>query len=93
MKTLVAITALSLVAGCTPSTQSAFEKLCAGLTAGYAIFSEVREVAKPTAAALVDTTWQQTEPLCINPPKDPTSAGVRIAAASLIIWKAYREAR
>lgn len=86
---IVAIAVLALT-GCTPSVQSAFDKACSGLTGAYAVFSEVREVARPNTQMLVDAAFKSVNPLCVNPPKDQTEAAVRIAAASLVIWKAYR---
>lgn len=84
---------LMLLAGCTPSTQNAFDKTCSGLRGAYAVFAEVREVVPAKTQVLVDASFKSVNPLCTNPPLDTTEAAVRVAAASLTIWKAYRSAR
>lgn len=74
----------------TPGQQSAYDKACSGLRGVYAVFSAVREVASPQQELVVDAAYKNTIPFCVNPPADRTEAAVRIAGASLAIWKVYR---
>lgn len=71
----------------------AYAKACAGLTGAMAVFAEARAEAGPNTIKLVDVSFSQAEPFCKNPPADTTQAAVRITAASLVIWKAYRDTK
>lgn len=92
MRKLLVLLAVIAMAGCTltPGQQSAYDKACSGLRGVYAVFSAVREVASPQQELVVDAAFKNTIPFCVNPPADRTEAAVRIAGASLAIWKVYR---
>lgn len=76
------------VAGCVPS--DGYGKACSGLRGAYAVYAEVRAEAPANVTFVVDQAFRSAIPFCENPPKDQTEAAVRITAASLTIWKAYR---
>lgn len=85
----VAVLSLPLMAA-TCDRADAFAKACAGLTGAYAVYAEVRSEAGANTNMLVDVSFKNVEPFCRNPPANTTEAAVRVAAASLTIWKAYR---
>lgn len=86
---IIAIPVLALaLAGCVPS--SGYDKACSGLRGAYAVYGEVRAEAPANVTFVVDQAFKSVIPFCENPPKDQTEAAVRITAASLTIWKAYR---
>jgi hypothetical protein len=76
------------LAGCIPS--SGYDKACSGLRGAFAVYAEVRAEAPLNVTVVVDQAFKSTIPFCDNPPQDQTEAAVRITAASLVIWKAYR---
>lgn len=90
MKTILALLAVGALAGCTPSKQNAFDTACSGLRGAKAVYAEVRSEAPANISFIVDQAFKSVIPLCDNPPKDQTEAAVRVTAASLTIWKAYR---
>lgn len=91
---LAAVAALAL-AGCTPSTQSAFEKGCSAVTTAYTVFLAFKEDGKVSQTTInrVDTAWSIADPLCKNPPTDVASATVQIAAILVILAKANDAAK
>lgn len=95
MKTVVLLAVTTLVAGCTltASQQSAYSKACSGLRGAYAVYGEVRSEAPANVSFVVDQAYKSVNAFCITPPQDQTEAAVRITAASLTIWKAYRSVR
>lgn len=92
MRKLLVLLLLPLfLIGCMPS--DAYDKACSGLRGANAVFAEVRLEAPLNVRFVADQAFKSTIPFCDNPPKDQTEAAVRIAAASLAIWKAYRSVK
>lgn len=83
----------ALLTACTPSQQNAFDKACSGLRGAFAVYAEVRPEAPANVSFVVDQAFKSVIPFCDNPPQDRTEAAVRITAASLTIWKAYRSVK
>lgn len=89
MKLLATLAIVMLgLTGCIPS--GAYDKACSGLRGALAVYGEVRAEAPVNVSLVVDQAFKSAIPFCDNPPKDQTEAAVRITAASLTIWKAYR---
>lgn len=84
-----------LVAGCVPSTQSAFEKGCTAVTTAYTVYLGFKADGKfsQTTMNRVETAWSIADPLCKNPPTDVASATVQIASILVILARANSAAK
>lgn len=92
MKTLIILgVGILALSACMPS--AGYDKACSGLRGAFAVYGEVRAEAPANVTFVVDQAFKSTIPFCDNPPKDQTEAAVRITAASLTIWKAYRSVK
>lgn len=86
---LALVAAVALLSGCTPSTQSAFDKACAGATAAYAVYSTEHQGPANTK---VEAAWTIASRVCTNPPTDVATATFQVASALYIIARAWRDA-
>lgn len=91
MKQVAMLLAVAMLSACMPS--AGYDKACSGLRGAYAVYGEVRAEAPANVTFVVDQAFKSVIPFCDNPPQDQTEAAVRITAASLTIWKAYRSVK
>lgn len=74
MKHLIPLLALALISACTPSTQSALEKVCGAKTIAYIVYVGVKDNLSAARQHNVETANEIASDVCANPPKDTASA-------------------